>query len=916
MRLTSFVGREAEIVELDGLLDRFRLVVVAGTGGCGKTRLALEVARHKADQFPDGAWFVDLTRISDPSLVTASVHAAIANTFDDGESTLGALASYLADRHALIVLDNCEHLVGECATVVSALLAACPRISVLATSRETLDIEGEVVWRLRSLSVPASEDVTVERASTSEAVRLFIDRATAVRSTFALTSENCTAVTDICRRLDGIPLAVELAAAATRAQRTHAIAAALEQQLDSLRPRRDSLPRQRTLTASLAWSYGRLSTTEQDCFRRLSIFVGGFTVGAAAEVTASGPTDGSIIVETLTALVDKSLIEMDDDVDGSRYRMLETTRQFAARMLALSDRDETETRNRHLEWVMTLIEDTRPRRTFGGSGRVDWFDRISSELPNVRAALEWTRVSGRGESMLRIAGGLVAFWSGQGYWTEGNHWLHLALAKTPDAPPEVRAPGLLGIAQLNFTHADHEMSLTAAHEALRIIGEESDSPDLVTALRLVGLSQLFTDPAAAVLVLEQTADLARSRNDAVMVADLLIASSLARFLGADFDGMRRRLEDAVGIATSHATHSRELGNALVCLGTVLAIQGEIVQARQHIETGLVELLNGGDAFWPVFGLAVLGDIHSLAGHYDEARSTLDAALAQGRDLESPDIIGLPTYFLGWLALAVGDLDGARNRLQEAVTRSREIGSRLFLSWSLRELAMATSLLGNRGAAVEQIDEALAMAHEIDAPQPIAFALQGVASIAYRDGDVELAESRWHEALRLQRTAGDTIGIIDGLEALAMVAASRDSLAEAARLFAVAENARERIGYARPGPDGDDVARQRRRVRDLLEPSEHAARRDEGRRLTVDEACDYASRARGERKRPSSGWASLTPTELHVVRLVAQGMTNRAVGEQLFVRPWTVKTHLSSVFAKLGVTTRSALTAEAVRRGDG
>jgi predicted ATPase len=388
VELSSFIGREREISEVEGLLAETRLLTLTGTGGCGKTRLALRVAGNLRERFEDGVWWVSLAPLTSPDLTPKSVASALGMHEQPGRSTTEALSDHLRFRDLILVLDNCEHLIEACAALAEALLLCCPNLKILATSREPLGVAGEATWPVPSLSLPtAHRRPPVEELVRYEAVRLFVERAAAARPDFAPTEHNAPVVVEVCRELDGIPLAIELAAARTKVLTIEQIAGRLG---DSFRlltgGSRTVLPRQRTLRATIEWSFELLPEEERTMFRRLSVFAGGFTLEATEEVCSGGGIAEEGVFDLLSRLVDKSLIVTEERDGHARYRMLETVRQYGAEKLR--DAGELQViQQRHADFFLAMAEEAE----FGmvGPDQAAWLGRLEEEHDNVRAALGW-----------------------------------------------------------------------------------------------------------------------------------------------------------------------------------------------------------------------------------------------------------------------------------------------------------------------------------------------------------------------------------------------------------------------------------------------------------------------------------------------------------------------------------------------
>jgi predicted ATPase len=384
--LSSFVGREKELSEVKRLLADTRLLTLTGSGGCGKTRLALAAATDLLEEFEEGVWMVELAPLADPALVPQAVASTLGVREQPGRSPTETLSDYLSSKQVLLVLDNCEHLIEACAVLAEALLHSCPELRILATSREALGITGEVAWLVPSLSLPDLRHLPeIESLPRYESARLFVERTTAVKPTFALTERNATAVAQVCYRLDGIPLAIELAAARAKVLSVEQISERLDDCFRLLAAgSRTAMPRHRTLHATMDWSHDLLPDEEQTLFRRLSVFAGGFTLEAAESVCAGKDLQRDEVLELLSHLVDKSLVAVWEKDGETRYRLLETVRQYGREKLSESG-EEGHLWERHAGYYLALAAKAEPE--LKGAGQVEWLQRFEWEHDNLRAAI-------------------------------------------------------------------------------------------------------------------------------------------------------------------------------------------------------------------------------------------------------------------------------------------------------------------------------------------------------------------------------------------------------------------------------------------------------------------------------------------------------------------------------------------------
>ena len=469
--ISSFVGRAPESSEIAALVTRHRLVTLVGAGGCGKTRLAIEVGSRRLDLYTDGVWLAELAPLTRPEHVAPTVGAAW-GLQDVGTGRMAArVVEYLADRDLLLIVDNCEHLLAAAAELVSQALRAAPLVRVLATSREPLGVEGEVTWRVPSLGLPSEgADLLPDEAGAADAVRLFVERAAQARPGFALTGANTAAVVEICRQLDGIPLAIELAAARARALTPNEIADRLDERFTLLTGGpRAALPRHRTLRALTDWSWDLLPQAERRLFQSLSVFAGGFTLGAAAAVFGAGSGDNEDVLPPITALVEKSLLIAEPHGERTRFGMLETIRQYALERLTAVGEEHT-SRDRHLAWVVAVYE--RAEAGLASPDLQEWARTCELELDNARAALAWAQRTGQYEHGLRIAA-VSRLWQFVGHLTEGRSWLERFLASPAPCDSRIRAHALNTVGYLAYLQRDLSAARTyleqslAQHVALR-----------------------------------------------------------------------------------------------------------------------------------------------------------------------------------------------------------------------------------------------------------------------------------------------------------------------------------------------------------------------------------------------------------------------------------------------------------------
>jgi predicted ATPase/class 3 adenylate cyclase len=576
IQLTSFIGREGEKAEVMALLARTRVLTLTGAGGAGKTRLALQVAVDVIEEFADGVWLADFTPISDPALVPQTLALAVGLREYGGRPIVEVLGDHLRHRQALLILDNCEHLVESAAELVTALLRTCPRVRVLATSRERLGVPGEVGWPVPPLSLPDPRArPPIESLPAYEAVQLFLERAAAAAPSFALTPQNAEAVAAICHRLDGIPLAVELAAARVAALSPQQIAARLDDRFRLLRGSSRKEDRHQTLWATLDWSYDLLTNEERACFRRVAVFGGSFSLEAAEAVGPDGVIDRSDVLDLITRLVDKSLITVERDAKGEvRYRILETIREYGRARLRQED-DEDAALARHLTFFQELVDQTET--AFQGPEEAAALDRIEREHDNIRGALEFGIASDSGPA-LALAASLSRFWHVRGHISEGVRWLDQTLARSGDAAPADRAKALALRGYLAALQGEYGKAQGFLDQSLALSRAAGDRRGVATALEALGnVAAMAGDFAAARSHTEESLEIFRDLEDVQHVHFILADLGHTIWHGGDLEDAQGVLEDLLRTATLGA-QSRLM--ALWTLGLIARDRRDHVGARR------------------------------------------------------------------------------------------------------------------------------------------------------------------------------------------------------------------------------------------------------------------------------------------------------------------------------------------------
>jgi predicted ATPase/DNA-binding winged helix-turn-helix (wHTH) protein len=637
-RLTSFIGREQEIAQLEELVMANRLVTLTGASGAGKTRLAIQVASQLVDRFPDGVWSVELAALSDPQLVPQAVAQALEVKEQPARPVFETLGDYLASKKLLLVLDNVEHLLDACVRLVDEILRRCRDVAVLATSRERLGMAGELTYRVPSLMVPGPRDnVAPDALLDYDGVRLFVDRARLLRPGFSVTSENAASLASICYRLDGIPLAIELAAPRLRSMSVEELSHGLDQRFALLTDSsRTALPRHRTLRSTIDWSYDLLGEPEKLFLRRLSVFAGGWTLAATEGVCAGEGIEHRDVLDLLTSLADKSLVAAEQEDAQTRYRLLETVRQYAGDRLEDTG-ESAAVRLRHRDYYLALAEEAGPK--LRGAEQAEWLRRLEEEHDNLRAGLEWSLEEAGSKGGLRLCGALGRFWWTRGHFTEGRQWCTRVLGKAgAEQRTRERAYVLNAAGVLSYHQGDYPAARALQEKSLAICRELADRFGIASSLNSLG-------------------NVAFNQGD----------YPAARALHEESLAIRRELGDRFGIAGS-------LNN----LGLVARNQDDYPAARALLEESRAIHRELGDRFGIATSLSNLGNVVLNQGDHPAARALLEESLAIRRELG--DRFGIPYSLEGLAAVVASQRDPLRAaRIWGATERSRaEIGTPLQL----------------------------------------------------------------------------------------------------------------------------------------------------------------------------------------------------------------------------------------------
>ena len=862
-QLTSLIGREPEVMALCTLLQRpdVRLVTLTGTGGIGKTRLSLEVGSEILPAFSEGVYLVPLASINDSTLVIPAIAHTLGlqHRYTERQQPLAEhmefLKIFLREKQSLLLLDNFEQVI-DAAPAIAELLAACPRLKILVTSRAVLHISGEHEFPLTPLELPSgTSPLSIHELTQYSAIALFLQRAMAIKPDFDVTTANVQTIAMICRRLDGLPLAIELAAARIKLLPPQALLQRLIHPLNVLTAGRQNAPeRHQTLRNTIAWSYHLLNAVEQQLFRRISVFVGSCSLEAIEALYNSYPDRSMLVLDGVTSLIDKSLLRQIEWGDEPRIVMLETIREYALEMLEASG-EERLTRHAHAVYYMTLAEASEQELV--GPQQTAWLERLEQEHENLRAALDWSLQQAGGtietqqymEIALRLAGALRRFWQMHGHLNEGQMFTEKALSVSDgiQVSAQARAKALIAAGTLASIQNDYDRTEIYCRESLLLFREIGDQQGIALSLFLLSVVPMMKgDNVAARSMTEEALALFREMGDLERVAWSLSTLGLLDTQEEKYDSARLHYEESLAI-------HRKLSNKRGVAATLLR---------------LAQLI-----------FVSMGDQAAL-------HSLLDECMALYNELGEKEGIANLYSLAGQLAFRQGDISGAQVQIEESIQLYRQIGQRRALAESLATLAKIALTKGERAQARILYNESQEIARELNHMWLIAACLEGRAGIAAEEGQLTWAVQLWGAADALRENIRVSIPLIERAEYERSIAAARTGLGK--HDFAIAWEAGRAMTLEQAIISQGDA-----KLASQAAP---------------------ASSSLSKYPTPSTYPAGLTAREVEVLRLVAKGRTSSEIAIELKIKEKTVAHHLTHIFNKTNSENRAAAAAFAIRHG--
>ncbi|MBX7041424.1 MAG: tetratricopeptide repeat protein [Ignavibacteria bacterium] len=792
VQLTSFIGREKELMKVKECLRESRLLTLLGTGGSGKTRLALQAGADLIDDFANGVWFVELEQVSDPVLMPTAINNSLGVQEESQKSPEESLAEFVKEKEILIILDNCEQIAEACANIAERLLKRSPKLRIVVTSREALKCEGELTHRIDSLTTPDKyRKYSFEEILDFESVRLFEERAQAVTPAFKITPENSKIVAGICTDLDGIPLAIELAAARTKVLGVDKIHERLKDRFKLLTGgRRTALPRQQTLKALIDWSYDLLTEQEKALWERLSVFAGGWTLEAAEEVCSDELIEQFDILDLLFNLNEKSIVIYDEEHE--RYRMLESIRQYGDEKLsAAGNRDANS--SRHLKYYCDLA--VKSEKGLAGEDVNNWLKILDTETGNLESAIHWSYSGGNNEEGGKLATAYANYWLNRGYLTTAVYHLETIL-QAEDKLSESTKGNLFGITGLFLNmlgNADKAEDLIG--KSLLISRELGNKDDIASGLNnLASVVYEKGDYTKARELIEETLVIDRESGDASKISFSLINLGTVARLQGDYDTARALLEESLEIRKK-AKNKFAIASSLNTLAILHVNLGDYDRARAYIEEGLALTRELGNNYGIADGLGLLGNVEASLGNFDESEKLQRESLKIFEEMGKKNKIADAISNIGNVTFQKGEYEASLEHLSRALEIQKNIGDRFGIALTLLRMGKSFTALRKYQEASEKIEESLAIRTKLGLKGGIAECCGALGFLMMLTGKSGEAESSYLKSLEIYSELKNSSGIYSALLGLSLILLKNGKPETALKLSGIASAYRPLPGVA-------------------------------------------------------------------------------------------------------------------------
>ncbi len=833
VQLSGFIGRADEIKHAKELLKDNRLLTLTGTGGLGKTRFSLQVAADLIDDFANGVWFVDLAAVSDPVFLPITILNDLGLKEEQKKTPEETLGEHLKDKEILIILDNCEQIIESCAKLTENLLLTCPKLKVIATSREALNCKGEQTYRIPPLTVPdPNHNNTPEQLTQYESVRLFIERALAVNPKFRVTNENAPALAEVCSRLDGIPLAVELAATRTKILSVEKIYERLDDRFKLLTGgKRTALPRQQTLRALIDWSYDLLSEDEKILWSRLSVFSGGWTLESAEEVCSDEKITKNDMLDLLSQLTEKSVIIYDETKD--RYRILESLKQYGIEKLP----DRNEIFIQHLNYFLKLSKKAKPELI--GENTKFWMNIIEADHNNFLSAIEWSVNNENKEKGAVISDALGSFWSRMGKYSTGIRLIEIILESSGSLSKLLKGDILNWIGNFRISMGDNEQAKKYLEESLDLSKEIGDKRGIAESmLRLGNVTNSLGDFELAKNYYEESQDVYKEIGSKSGIAATTLSLGQIAFNQGDYGLAKKYFEESLFIF-KEIGHKYGIALSIHNLGDVSLLQGDYELAKKYLKEGLDLLKEIGNKKGVAFSINTLGNIALNQGDYEHAKKYYEESLFIFKEIGHKYGIALSILSLGMVVFNQGYSEQAKKYYEESLDIRMEIGDKNGIAESIKNVGNVAYVQGDYQQAEKYYKESLDIYKEIGSKNGIASSINSLGNIAFCKKDFEQANKYFKESLAIFTEIVDKIGITNSINNLGKTAYSLGDFEKAIKLISAAENVLESMGIVFDKYEQKIKDEIIAKLHEQLSDEVFDKYREDGRKMTLEKAVQLA-----------------------------------------------------------------------------